>query len=98
MAKERITYDQFWHIMHDFNVQHPEKQDEACLFGVIVFKESNWETQYSELSRSYEVANCNRGFQPDKIANSIFGYCLDGTDPGVRLDWYKWEVEYCYMR
>ena len=36
---------------------------------------------------------------------SIFGNCLDGTDQGVRLDWYMaeerdingWKVEDCYI-
>lgn len=95
---ERITFDQLWHIMHDFNVKHPDKEDEACLTGVIVYKASNWDKPYTEIERSYEVHNCCRAFQPNKIANSIFGNCLDGKDMGVRLDWYKWEVDYCYMK
>ena len=98
MAKEKITYGELWRIMHEFNVQNPDKEEEACLNGVIVYKASNWEKPYSETERSYEVANCNRAFQPGKIANSLYGYCLDGVDMGVRLDWYKWEVDYCYMK
>lgn len=97
-TKKRITMDELWHIMHDFNVQHPDKEDEACLKGVIVYKASNWpDASYTETERSYEVYNCNRQFQPGKIANSLYGYCKDGKDLGVRLDWYRWNVEYCYM-
>ena len=95
---ERITIDKFEHIMRDFNSKHPVKQDTACLTGVIVYKASNWpDATYSETERSYRVSNANRGYQPGKISNSIVGDCLDGKDLGVRLDWYRWEVEYCYM-
>ena len=95
---EKIKFDQLWHIMHDFNVKHPEKMEEKCLTGVIVYKESNWDKPYTETERSYEVYNNSRAFQPNKIANSLFGYCLDGKDLGVRLDWYNWEVDYCYLK
>ena len=41
----------------------------------------------------YNVATIKKG----KISNPIFAECLDGIDVGVRLDWYDWDVEYCYM-
>lgn len=94
---KRITMSDLWHIMFDFNEKHPEFQDSSEIGGVIVYKSDNWDTEYSEESRSYEVWNNNRQYQPDKIANSLFGHCLDGTDEGVRLDWYNWDVEYCYI-
>lgn len=94
---EKITLQKLEHIMWDFNSKHPEKQEEQCLTGVIVYKQSNFNKPYSETSRSYRVSNNNGCFQSGKIANSLFGYCLDGTDDGVRLDWYKWAVDYCYM-
>ena len=97
-AVERITFDDLWHIMHRYNVEHPDREEYADLTGVIVYKASNWKTEYPLGARSYEVCNNNRAFQPGKIANSIFGYALDGSDPGVRLDWYNWEVDYCYMK
>ena len=35
------------------------------------------------------------------MSNSLFGYCLDESDMGVRLDYYMaeggWKVEDCYM-
>lgn len=95
---EKITISELEAIMRDFNRRFPEKQDSCHLEGVIVFKPENWETEYSEKSRSYEVANCNRAFQDGKISNALVGNCLDGTDQGVRLDWYKWKVDYCYMK
>lgn len=83
--------------MQDYNDKNPDKQYLAMISGVIVYKQSNFEKQYSEESRSYRVWNCNRVFQAGKIANSLFGSCLDGTDQGVRLDWYNWEPEFAYM-
>ena len=32
-------------------------------------------------------------FQSGKIANSLYGSCLDGTDVCVRLDNYNWKIE-----
>lgn len=94
---ERISFGKLCEIMSTYNARFPEKQEEAHLSGVIVYKQSNFDKPYSETSRSYRVSNNNRAFQHGKIANSIFGHCLDGTDDGVRLDWYKWAVDYCYM-
>lgn len=95
---KKISYEELWRIMHQFNCDHPEQEEEAVLKGVIVYKKSNWDKPYTVKERSYEVSNNNRAFQPGKIANSVYGYCLDGKDLGVRLDWYKWAVEYCYMK
>ena len=94
---KKITKAELEQAMRKFNEEHPEEEDQAKVWGVIVYKQSNWQKKYSVKSRSYKVANCNRAYQNGKIANSVFGYCLDGTDDGVRLDWYKWEPEYCYM-
>lgn len=95
---EKIPYSKLSQIMSEYNRRFPDKQDTPSISGVIVFKQSNWPDHlYSEKSRSYRVYNSNRTFQDGKIANSLFGSCLDGSDQGVRLDWYKWEVEYCYM-
>ena len=97
MAIKKITYSEMWNIMHQFNIDHPEDEDTGKISAVIVYKPENWDVEYSLESRSYQVWNNNRAFQPGKIANSIYGYALDGSDPGVRLDWYKWKVDYCYM-
>ena len=97
MAIKKISYAEMERKMFQFNERNPQREEEAVLSAVIVFKPENWDVPYSELSRSYRVCNNNRAFQPGKIACSVYGYCLDGTDPGVRLDWYKWKVDYCYM-
>ena len=94
---DKIPFSKLSQIMNTFNDRFPEKEGDACLSGVIVFKASNWKTDYSLESRSYRVWNNNRAFQTDKISNSLSGDSLDGTDKGVRLDWYGWDVDYCYM-
>ena len=93
----KITFAKLEEIMEEYNRRFPENQDKAKLSGVIVYKASNWPKAYSERSRSYEVTNNSPAFQDGKISNRLSGYCLDGTDQGVRLDWYNWDIEYCYM-
>ena len=72
--------------------------DENPIYGVVVYKASNWDKEYSLESRSYVVSSSNKAFIPGQISNSIFANSLDGSDIGVRLDWYSWEVDYCYMK
>ena len=51
------------------------------------------------------ISSDNKAFWPNMGGYSIFGYCLDGTDQGVRLDYYMaeerdingWKVEDCYI-
>lgn len=95
----KITFAELERIMREYNRTHKEEQEKPKISGVIVYKASSWEKPYTEEQRSYRVWNNNRAWQDGKIANSIFACCLDGTDLGVRLDWYfgEWEVDYCYM-
>ena len=71
--------------------------------GYIVFTEDSFNKPYSEEARTYEVSSGCKRFNPKMIGTSIFGSCIDGTDNGVRLDWYMWEdnnpwkVEKCYV-
>ena len=94
---ERITLAKLKKTMRDYNKGNPQDMDSPKLFGVIVYRSENWDKAYSETARSYRVSNANRCFQDGKISNALFGDCLDGTDIGVRLDWYNWAVDYCYM-
>lgn len=64
--------------------------------AVIVFKQSNFMQEYSELSRSYRSHSDQWGWDYTKMGRCRLGHCLDGTDKGVRLDYYNWEVEYWY--
>ena len=77
------------------------------LVGYVVFTEDSFTKAYSELSRTYEISSNNKAFQPNMGGYSIYGSCLDGTDPLVRLEQYMaaekggpngWKVERCYTR
>ncbi len=95
---EKIPFNKFESIMMTYNKRFPEKQDTASITGVIVFRAENWpKCPYSVKERSYRVSNANRAFQEGKISNQLSGDCLDGKDLGVRLDWYNWSIDYCYM-
>ncbi len=71
----------------------------------IIFTEDSFSTQYPLLSRTYRFDSDNKAFWPNMGGYSIFGDCLDGTDQGVRLDYYiagerdisGWKVENCYI-
>ena len=77
------------------------------LVGYVVFTEDSFDVPYSELSRTYEISSSNKAFQPNMGGYSIYGSCLDGTDPLIRLEQYMaaekggpdgWKVERCYTR
>lgn len=93
---QKLTRSELFEIFKKHNKENP---DADPITGVIVYDASSWEgKQYTLEERSYRVTSDNRAFQEGKIANSIFGYCLDGKDLGVRLDYYpNWKVEYCYL-
>ena len=71
----------------------------------IVFSEESFTEPYSQLSRTYRVSSNNKAYIQRMSSNSIFGYCLDGTDQGVRLDWFiadegnkdGWIISDCYI-
>lgn len=71
----------------------------------IIFTEDSYVKKYPLLSRTYRVSSDNKAFRPNMGGYSIFACCLDGTDQGVRLDWYMeeegnsggWKVEDCYI-
>ena len=42
--------------------------------------------EYPWSSRTYIVSSDNKAFQPNKGGYSIFGSCLDGSDPCLRLE------------
>lgn len=65
--------------------------------AIIVFKSSNWPGKnYSEISRSYRSCSGQWGWDYSKMGTCRIGNCLDGTDNGVRLDYYNWEIESWY--
>ena len=71
--------------------------------GFIVFTADSFEKPYEEISRTYGVSSNNKAFQDGMGGYSIYGACLDGTDPCLRLEGYirggsdGWKIERCYM-
>lgn len=67
--------------------------------GVIVFKSSNWEKEFSLEARSYVVSNMCNYFDDEKISQALWGTSIDKSDKNVRLDYYlyDWEIDYCYL-
>jgi len=95
---EKISYSKFCKKMWEHGRTHNNNEDsQDAITGVIVYKSENWDVPYTEEQRSYRVSSWNRCFQRGKIAHSMFGDCLDGKDIGVRLDLYKWKIDYCYF-
>lgn len=71
----------------------------------VTFTEDSFDKPYSLLSRTYSFSSDNKAFLSYMGGYSIFGDCLDGTDQGVRLDWYiaeegrggSWNIQNCYI-
>ena len=79
-----------------------ENEGKEHLSGYIVFSQDSFDKPYDERSRTYGISSNNKAFQSGMGGYSIFGSCLDGTDPCVRLDGYMfgenaWKIEKCYM-
>ena len=75
--------------------------------GYVVFTQDSFEDPYPEKSRTYVISSDNKAFQSGMGGYSIYGHCLDGTDPCVRLEQYMaaehggkngWQIERCYMK
>ena len=97
---KKMSFYEFRDAMFKFNEEHPDGKSKQN--GVIVFTSDSFNKYYTEEQRSYRTDNFQKAFRHGTISNSIYANCLDGTDNGVRLDWYMydenpWKVEYCYM-
>ena len=99
---EKITYTK----LRSLFIEHESKRPKNPLTACIVFTEDSWPTKYPLESRSYLVSSNCKAFIPSMGGYSIFGSSLDGSDNGVRLDWYMaaehggkygWKVDYCYL-
>lgn len=104
MAKhiEKLTWHEAMEKLRQYNEArgYKTKGNATSLNAVVVMTKDSFDKPYSVKERSYKFSSDNKAFLPNQISNSIFGSCLDGTDVGVRLDWYipeKWTVEYCYI-
>lgn len=98
---KKLTWEELCDIFYRHNKEKEVRrqfEDKKALIGVVVYKQSNFNKEYSELQRSYAFSSDNKHFIPGMGGNSIFGDCLDGSEWGVRLDWYNWTVDYCYIK
>ena len=72
------------------------------IVGYITFTYDSFDKDYDEISRTYRVSSENKAYQSGMGGYSIYGSCLDGTDPCLRLEGYMrgenaWKIEKCYM-
>ena len=82
--------------------RNAESEGKKHLTGYIVFSQESFNKPYDEKSRTYAVSSDNKAFKAGLGGYSIYGSCLDGSDPCVRLDGYMrgenaWKIEKCYM-
>ena len=98
----KLTYKQLAAMFRE----HERRKNGTHLHGAIVFTEDSFNKPYPLESRTYLVSSNNKAFQPDMGGYSIFGTSLDGTDRGIRLEWYMaeekagpdgWKVDCCYL-
>ena len=101
---DKLTFQEFIGKMqrHNFRRNITYQFDKKAMVGCIVFAQSNFDKPYSEKSRTYRVTSANKYFLTSMGGSSLFGDCLDGSENGVRLDWYMsgrkpWKVDYCYI-
>ena len=89
------------------NLFHRAEDEGKHITGYVVFSQESFTEPYSELSRTYAISSDNKAFQSRMGGYSIYGYCMDGSDPCVRLEQYMaaehggkdgWKIERCYMK
>ena len=73
-------------------------EDKEPLYGYITFRKENWPgADYSKETRTYTFRSDNKYFLPNMCGKSLYGDCQDGSESGIRLDWYlgDWKIEDC---
>lgn len=100
---QNISFDELRDIFYDHNSENGIKgqfEDKAPLYGNVVISQDSFNKPYSEEERTYVFRSDNKAFLSDMIGNSIISDSKDGSDKGVRLDWYIWDgwkIERCYI-
>ena len=96
MKNEIKNYNELTNLCYEAN--HNSKE----IICYVLFTQDSFDQEYSEKARTYRFSSQNKAFQSSACGYSIFGDCLDGSDKGVRLDWYMaaehggadgWEIE-----
>ena len=69
---------------------HEANHPRYHLDGLITFSDFGpfENPSYTQLDRTYAVSSNNKAFLPNRLGFSIFGTCLNGKDPHVRLEHY----------
>ena len=87
-------------------LREAEKGGKEHLKAHIVFTKDSFENAYNQKDRTYVISSDNKAFIEGMGGYSIFGSCLNGKDPNVRLDLYMsdecggkdgWKIEKCYL-
>lgn len=75
--------------------EHEQTDPKYHLDGEITFSSLGdfEEADYTEIDRTYLISSNNKAFRPNMLGYSIFGSCLNGKDPCVRLDHYMRQKE-----
>lgn len=101
---DKMTWQEAVQYMIGFNRKHniTSKGDGSAVCTMVaVISQESFSKPYTEIQRSYRFSNHNKWFIPTNIGRSVFADCLDGTDPGVRLDLYipdgTWKVDHVYV-
>lgn len=98
---KKMTFSELEKVFYEFNKEHGVTQQfqKPFLTAVVVYTGKGMIDGLTEVQRSYRIQSNNKFFLPSMLGNSLFGDCLDNTETGIRLDWYRgdWEVDYCYI-
>ncbi len=103
MAQQKATLEEVIKTFREYNrvrgITYGSDPMGHVVSAVIVFSKENWAREYTEQERSYRITNmCGKAFFSTPSGSiSMTGNCLDGKDSHVRLDAYRWKVDYCYF-
>ena len=96
--KQEMSYAELTTLFRSVNDKHLDP-----IVGYVVFTADSFDVPYNKESRTYAISSNNKAYQSGMGGYSIYGSCLDGTDPCVRLEGYMrgenaWKIEECYMK
>lgn len=101
---EQMNWYEAKEYLCNYNKKHgyTSKGNEKKCTMVAVISVDSFDKEYSLEERSYVFTSDNKAFLPNMGGYSIFSNSMDGSDNGVRLEYYvedskTWKVEYCYI-
>lgn len=105
---EKMTWEEAKQYLREYNKKYnitsKGSEGPVCTM-IVVISEDSFTEEYSLEERSYRFTNKEKAFISNMTGYSIFADSLDGSDKGVRLEWYiddkynknGWKVDYCYI-